>query len=230
MALQIIQAPSPNFDPRPVGALVDLVVMHATAGTNSLGWLRSPVSRVSSHYLIARDGTIYQLVQEDQMAWHAGVSFWRGRSYMNAYSIGIEMENLNNGVQPYPQAQFQAAVELVRDICARRTIPPDREHIVTHADIAPRRKNDPRNFNMEAFRAAVASTPNADSGVYYVVPQRVNIRQGPETRFPVAGTLERGQQVYVDEVITGEMVAGENRWAHLADGRGFVWLRLLRRA
>lgn len=104
---------------------------------------------VSSHYLVAEDGTIYELVDEGRRAWHAGVSSWRGNTQLNASSIGIEIVNM--GLQgpvedpasfaEYPKAQIDAVLELCKDIVRRHGIRPER--VVGHSDIAPQRKVDP---------------------------------------------------------------------------------------
>ena len=104
--------------------------------------------RVSSHYLVGLEPpTIYRLVDEDRRAWHAGQSFWRGDTQLNASSIGIEIVNLGDDAAPglnfadYPTPQIDAVIALVRDIAARHEIAPHR--ILGHSDIAPQRKTDP---------------------------------------------------------------------------------------
>ena len=110
---------------------------------------------VSSHYLVTeRQGDapakVYQLVDENRRAYHAGVSSWKGATALNASSIGIEIVNLGgrrgvNGVglnfQDFDPEQMDRVVELVKDIVTRHQIKPDR--ILGHSDIAPTRKNDP---------------------------------------------------------------------------------------
>jgi N-acetylmuramoyl-L-alanine amidase len=105
---------------------------------------------VSSHYLIRDDPPeIYQLVDENRRAYHAGVSFWKGDTALNASSIGIEIVNLGftkgpNGERiwyDYPPGQQDAVFALVKDIVARHEIPPER--VLGHSDIAPTRKQDP---------------------------------------------------------------------------------------
>jgi len=104
---------------------------------------------VSSHYLV-RDHppTIYQLVDENRRAYHAGEGSWKGLSQMNAASIGIEIVNLGYQDTPngriwfdYPRAQIDAVIALVKKIVAEHGIRPDR--ILGHSDIAPQRKQDP---------------------------------------------------------------------------------------
>jgi N-acetyl-anhydromuramyl-L-alanine amidase AmpD len=220
----ITPRPSPNRSPRIFGDPINLVVLHATVGSfgNSLSWLRNPRSGVSSHYLISKAGDVAGLVDESEQAWHAGVSFWRGRTDLNRYSVGIETENLTGmkgfvGQDPWTEAQYEAVAWLVQNICERRRIAKDRQHIVTHREIAPRRKSDPLGFDMDrVMRGVGGKVEIAEEDAYFVVPSRANIRQGPGTIFPVAAQALRGQKIYVDALVQGEMMAGSNLWAHMA--------------
>jgi len=142
--MDIVEAPSPNFDARTAPASV--LVLHYTGmktGDEALARLRDPEARVSSHYMVEEDGRIFRLVAEERRAWHAGVSFWRGRRNLNGDSIGIEIVNPGHefGYRPFPAAQIAAVTALVGDIRTRWDIE-DRD-IVGHADVAPERKDDP---------------------------------------------------------------------------------------
>lgn len=151
-----IDRPSPNFRSTP-GRRPTCVVIHATAAPaagGSLSWLCSPASKASAHYLIDRYGLVYRLVHEEDIAWHAGVSFWDGRSSVNEFSVGIELDNENDGITPYPELQRAACAQLTKAICAEYGITP--QNVVSHAEIAPGRKNDPLGFDMAAFRAGLA--------------------------------------------------------------------------
>ncbi|MBI1802723.1 MAG: N-acetylmuramoyl-L-alanine amidase [Chloroflexi bacterium] len=151
--------PSPNFDDRPGDFVPDAIVLHATTGpaSPSLNWLANPSSYVSIHYLIDRDGTIYQMVDEFQRAWHAGPSNFRGRTSWNDFSIGIELVNLNNGLDPYDAPLLEACRQLCVYLVFKYRIQPNM--IVTHAQIsgAITGKTDPRGFPLEAFIMSVAS-------------------------------------------------------------------------
>lgn len=144
--LPVIWRPSPNFNERPDGAPIDMIVIHYTdmeTGEAALSHMCSPDAKVSSHYMIEEDGRIFQLVEEEKRAWHAGVSAWRGRVNLNDYSIGIELCNPghSHGYYPFPEAQMQALAALCKGIMARHPVPP--ENVVGHSDIAPGRKQDP---------------------------------------------------------------------------------------
>lgn len=141
--IAIIETGSPNHHSRPPGTVVDLIVIHGTAGTDAgdLAWCTNPRSGVSYHYLILRDGTVHRLVSELRRAWHAGVSSWEGRSNCNDYSIGIALSNRGPG-ELYTDAQYTALRTLIADIQERR---PEitRDRIVGHHQVSPGRKLDP---------------------------------------------------------------------------------------
>ena len=123
-----------------------MLVLHYTGmptAAAALARLCDPAAEVSAHYLIDEDGSVHALVDEERRAWHAGVSFWRGQGDINSRSIGIELVNPGHefGYRPFPVAQMAALAELATAILARHPIPP--RNVVGHADIAPRRKEDP---------------------------------------------------------------------------------------
>lgn len=132
--------PSKNFDERrPV-----VIVLHYTEQDSveqSLDTLRSRNSggRVSSHYLLGKDGKIYQLVSDAKRAWHAGAGSWGAITDVNNASIGIEIDN--DGKSPFPDAQIDSLIVLLRDLTMRLRIPPTQ--IIGHSDLAPTRKIDP---------------------------------------------------------------------------------------
>lgn len=142
--MDFIEAPSPSFDART--APPSILVLHYTGmrtGQEALDRLRDPEAKVSSHYVVEEDGRIFRLVAEERRAWHAGVSFWRGRRNINGDSIGVEIVNPGHefGYRPFPEAQVAAVLALTADIRSRWTIE-DRD-IVGHSDVAPTRKDDP---------------------------------------------------------------------------------------
>jgi N-acetylmuramoyl-L-alanine amidase len=151
--MKILKTPSPHFDERL--ADVDTLLIHytdMTSATDALMWLINPLSKVSAHYLIDDEGHVHQLVEEDKRAWHAGESFWQGRTNINSCSIGIELTNPghSHGHTPFPEAQVEALIRLSQGIRARWDIPPAR--VLGHSDVAPRRKQDPGHlFPWEDF-------------------------------------------------------------------------------
>jgi AmpD protein len=151
------QIRSPNRDTRPVGAEVNLLVVHGISlppgefggsgivrlFTNRLDATAHPYYaslasvRVSAHFLIRRHGELLQFVSCNDRAWHAGVSSWKGRAQCNDFSIGVELEGTDD--IPYEAAQYTKLARLVRAL--RRTYPI--ADVVGHSDIAPARKTDP---------------------------------------------------------------------------------------
>lgn len=142
--MQVIDAPSPNFDDRSLP--ISMIVLHYTGmetGEAAIERLRDPAAKVSSHYLVAEDGTVLRLVDEDKRAWHAGRSHWRGVKDINSASVGIEIVNPGHefGYRPFPDEQIAAVIRLVHEIKDRYDI--TRGNVVGHSDIAPARKQDP---------------------------------------------------------------------------------------
>ena len=105
----------------------------------ALDRLCAPEHEVSAHYLIHRDGRVFQLVEEDMRAWHAGAGTWRGQCDINSCSIGIELDN--DGASPFSEPQMAQLDSLLSDIMARWSIGP--EGVIGHSDMAPDRKADP---------------------------------------------------------------------------------------
>ncbi len=141
---EIIDAPSPNFDER--DQAVSMVVLHYTGmadAASAIARLRDPEARVSAHYLIAEDGQVLRMVAEDKRAWHAGQSYWRGVSGVNACSVGIEIVNPGHefGYRPFTEQQMEALLPLLAGIVERHRVPP--ANVVGHSDVAPARKQDP---------------------------------------------------------------------------------------
>lgn len=149
--------PSPNFH-QASGRKITCVVMHDTAshGVESpKEWLCDPTSKVSAHYLIGKDGKIYHLVHESNIAWHAGESTWREQSNVNEFSVGVELENTNDGQDPYPEEQLAAATALVVAICKDYGV--KLADVVGHLDVAPGRKTDPAGFPWDDFRGRLTA-------------------------------------------------------------------------
>lgn len=150
-ALKIIDKPSKNYQNR-----IQTIVLHYTAADNNESLNMLTMGEVSSHYLVMQGGQpIYRLVKEDKLSWHAGESFWQGRTHLNDTSIGIEIVNLGinpnhlnfKGFHPYShfvdyeESQVVAVGKLLQTLTQNYNINP--KNIVAHSDIAPSRKADP---------------------------------------------------------------------------------------
>lgn len=159
----LTQRPSPNKKSRG-GHAITVIVVHATAGEleGALETMCDPKEAKSAHYCIGRKGNVVQLVQEADQAFHAGVSKWNGLEVVNEHtgnpslnpvSIGIEIVNLNDGVDPYTPEQLASLSALTNAIMADYGVKP--ENIVRHLDIAPGRKDDPKGFPWEDWKASL---------------------------------------------------------------------------
>lgn len=144
------------------GHAVDMVTIHVTEGSASSvrSWFAAAVVQVSAHYMVTVAGTVDQFVDEDDTAWHNGrvhqstapLVVARPHVNPNLYSIGIEHEG--TGDAPLTALQRDASVELIRDICTRRSIPIDRAHIVGHHEVF-RLKSCPGAIDVDALVALV---------------------------------------------------------------------------
>ena len=146
MSGALIDHPSPNWNARRGGCAPDMVIIHYTgmkSGRAALERLCDPTAKVSSHYLIGREGAVARLVREESRAWHAGVSHWRGETDINSRSVGIELVNPGHahGYIDFAEPQMRALLKLLAGIHKRHVIPP--QYLLAHSDIAPSRKQDP---------------------------------------------------------------------------------------
>jgi len=167
---------SPNRDARPADRAIDLLVIHHISlppgefggpgivelFTNRLDPAAHPYystlagMKVSAHFLVCRDGALWQFVPCAERAWHAGESSWKGRARCNDFSIGIELEG--TGEAPFTAAQYRQLARLTRVLKARYPI----RDIVGHSDIAPGRKSDPGpRFDWTRYRALLKVRPRA---------------------------------------------------------------------
>ena len=139
--------PSPNFNERKCP--VSMIILHYTViptceeSLMRLSETTNEAGNVSAHYLVDRDGCIYNLVDESKRAWHAGLGSWAGLNDINSRSIGIEIVNAgltaDGKREPFPAAQIDAVIKLCKDIQSRYTI----KYVLGHSDVAPQRKQDP---------------------------------------------------------------------------------------
>lgn len=149
--VKLIESPNQSLRKR---VKIDMIIIHATGGPTLDGavtWMCNPKSGVSAHYCIDKNGDCVQLVKESKKSWHAGKSNWEGQDNLNENSIGIELVNLNDGHDSYPDEQLIALAELIADIQRYyQDITEDR--ILGHDQIAPGRKTDPNiNFPWVKF-------------------------------------------------------------------------------
>jgi AmpD protein len=169
-----VRVASPNYGPRPASSPVDLIVVHSISlppgeyggtfveqlFTNQLDWDAHPYfqqirgAEVSAHFYIQRTGQLTQFVTQ-QRAWHAGKSQWCGRDNCNDFSIGIELEGLED--HPFETIQYEVLRSLIWDI---QRVHPLVQDVVGHSDVAPGRKRDPGDaFNWRFFDEPGSSEP-----------------------------------------------------------------------
>lgn len=161
---------SPNFDERPDGVEPEVIIIHAISlppGCYGGNYIESLFSnslehsehdyfkglkglKVSSHFLIRRDGSIAQFVPVDKRAWHAGVSRCLGKDHVNDFSIGIELEGCDE--DKFEEDQYESLDSLI-ELLILEFPKIDRTRIFGHSEIAPDRKTDPGpNFNWSRVR------------------------------------------------------------------------------
>ena len=171
---QARQVPSPNFDARPQGMAAELIVVHGISlppGEYGGPWIdrlfcnqlpadqhpyfrQIAAMRVSAHLLIRRSGEIVQYVSFNERAWHAGTSAYLGREGCNDFSIGIELEGVDD--EAYTDAQYVNLAVVVRALCAAYPAL-SAQRLVGHSDIAPGRKSDPgAAFDWPRARALIS--------------------------------------------------------------------------
>lgn len=159
---------SPNFESRPLEAVVSLLVIHDISlppgqfggryvhdlflnrlDCNADDYFEQLENlRVSAHFFIDRAGSVCQFVSCDNRAWHAGRSSFQGRENCNDFSIGIELEGTDE--TPFSEGQYQMLAQLTRTLMSHYPI----TAVVGHADIAPGRKTDPGHcFDWQAYQS-----------------------------------------------------------------------------
>ena len=176
LLIGVRQVLSPHFDLRPANVGPELIVVHGISlppGEFGGPWIDklftgnlpvdahpyfqlagAPGRRVSAHVMIRREGVVTQYVPFGVRAWHAGVSEYRGRSGCNDFSIGIELEGVDD--IPYTDAQYGALIAVVRALLSGYSSL-SAEHITGHSDIAPGRKTDPGEvFDWGRLRGGLA--------------------------------------------------------------------------
>ncbi|NBC83076.1 MAG: N-acetylmuramoyl-L-alanine amidase [Bacteroidetes bacterium] len=166
---------SPNISGELGSGLPDTIVIHYTAGASlnsSVSWLKNPAANASAHLVVGKNGKIVQLAPFNIKAWHAGRSTWKGRSGLNSYSIGIEIDNAGvlekreDGYYTFFDAKIDNSkvvlarhkhqheikaweaytkeqIETVEAICLLLKSNYNIAEIVGHDDISPGRKVDP---------------------------------------------------------------------------------------
>ena len=121
------------------------VVLHHTAQDSvkqTLNTFTLPRTQVSSHYVVAKNGEIYHMLNDYLRAWHGGIGQWGNNTDLNSSSLGIEIDN--NGKEKFTDLQITSLLKLLDEIKEKYNIPA--ENFIGHSDIAPSRKVDPNAY------------------------------------------------------------------------------------
>jgi N-acetylmuramoyl-L-alanine amidase len=197
------------------------LVFHYTSGRSaqeSIDWLCNPNAKASAHLVVARDGSITQLVPFNVVAWHAGVSQWEGLTGLNQYSIGIEMDNAGrltkagNTYRAWFQNEYQseeviqathkfeqapaywhvyteAQIKAALDLALILVATYGLRDILGHEDIAPGRKSDPGPaFPLADIRSRIMGRAEDNEKTYEVTVDSLNIRKGPGIEYEPASS------------------------------------------
>ena len=204
--MDIIWSPTPNFSVGRNGRTIIAIVDHITAGSASgaIAWLSNPASQVSAHYLVDRAGAIYQLVKDEDTAWHAGAvnnpnwSLYDGTN-PNHYTLGIEHEGYDGTLT---ETQYQSTLWLQQQLITKWKLPITTDHIIGHYRIdSVNRPNCPGpNFPWQRLF-------NDLKGGNTVQPS-VNIRIGNTV---IPGILQ-GDRAYVPVAALGTALGRQVKW------------------
>lgn len=208
------------------GASILAAVIHATAGTNSLSHLIRNADGVSAHALIDKSGLIRRMVPNSRAAHHVGFSQIRmrqriyGRSTRpnaNQITLGVELENKNNGRDPYPDAQIASLGWLLVDWAWDV---PDLA-LLKHEDIDTQGKSDPANLSWQRIYAAMAPWQASPAGGLYQVVTETPVWEAPDAYAPIAlGGAARLTAGSVEQC--GPLTSGPTTWLHVSSGIGFI--------
>lgn len=213
------------------------IIIHFTAGRSaesSVAWFKDKTAKASAHLVIGRDGKIFQLIDFDKKAWHAGSSRWADLNSFNSLSIGIELDNpgrltkvgdkylswfkkeysKDNVVEATHKHEklptfwydyTESQIEACFEVCKLLMTKYNIKDVLGHDDIAPYRKTDPGPlFPLEAFRARLLGRDDNTADIYEVITDNVNIRRGPGKEFDSIGQINTGAKV--------EFIKSEKGW------------------
>lgn len=207
----VVTMNSPHRNDRPAGTKIDAIVLHHTANTGdakNIGtFFLDPAAKVSAHYIVDKTGYLVQSVDDTKRSWHAGKSIFNGRKEVNDFSIGIEICNVGDNVDPYPDAQYNSLIKLLGYLVQTYNIPVS--NITRHRDIAipaGRKTDTSDNFSLkrlnDGLKNYLAGTYkpeiNPEKTIKYSDFRTVNIKE--------KSTLKEIAEEYFD---------AESRWNEL---------------
>ncbi len=216
------------------------IIIHFTAGReaeSSVSWFKNPIAKASAHLVIGRDGKIFQLIDFNKKAWHAGESQWANWKGFNDFSIGIELENpgrLNkigdklfswfskeypndNVIElihkhedkpSYWMSYTEKQIQSCVDVCKQLLTKYPIIDVLGHDDIAPYRKNDPGPmFPMESFRSKLLGRQDDTGDIFKTNTNAVNVRKGAGMQFESIVKLQKDIEV--------EFIKSNNGWFYV---------------
>lgn len=220
-------------------AIVIHIMEGTLAGTDS--WFKNPLSQVSAHYGIGKNGEVHQYVQETDTAWHSGrvhsptwslIKKSADGMYINPnyYTIGIEHEGSDNS--DWPDAMYSASAKLVRDICQRWSIPADRLHIIGHHEIYSLKTCPGFKVDLNKLIALSTNSVPIVNGQTQISKTekfgkvttltRLNMRSGPSQVYKITNMVNAGIQLAYDGfTMQGETVNGNGKWYYTNEGNWF---------
>lgn len=222
---EIKEYPSPNHNERPANTRISAIVLHHTAmAGNAMAVARffaNPKAGVSAHYIVDRDGSIVQSVPDHLRAWHAGRSEFNGVANVNDFSIGIEICNLGDSIEPYSDAQYDGIIRLIAWLV--KTYQIQYAGITRHRDIAlpaGRKIDTSDNFSVERVITGVQALLSGN----YTPPPTQPAPSVPDLPLFRTVVVEKGQQSFQD--LADIHLDNVNRWIEIqALNPGLVTLK-----
>jgi N-acetyl-anhydromuramyl-L-alanine amidase AmpD len=239
--MNITSVLSPNFTQGRRTYRPEAVVIHVMDGTlkGTDSWFSSPLSQVSAHYGIGRNGEVHQYVEEIDTAWHAGrihdptwplIKKTSDGMYINPnyYTIGIEHEG--NEQSEWTDTMYATSAEMIRKICQRWSIPADRLHIIGHHEIYSLKNCPGLKVDMDKLIALVNGSTQHVNGQISKTEKfgkvttltRLNLRAGPGKVYKITNMVNAGIQLAYDGfTMQGETVNGNGKWFYTEEGNWF---------
>lgn len=206
------EVPSPNKNPRPSGAQINTIVLHHTASKSSANatanFFTDPAAKVSAHYTVDRTGYIVQSVKDAEASWHAGKSEFNGVQNVNDFSIGIEISNVGDNVEAYPDVQYDSIIKLVSYLVKTYNIP--LANITRHRDVCtpPGRKTDTsNNFSTSKVIDGVKSVLRGEYNPELKPSKPVTLPNSIPVTTTKNMTLEDLADVYLDNEVRANEIA-----------------------
>lgn len=210
---EVIPMPTENHNERPDGTVINTIVLHHTAtaaDAKRVGkFFQNPKAGVSSHYIVDRTGYIVQPVDDNLRSWHAGRSEFNGVGNVNDFSIGIEICNLGDSAEPYPDAQYDAVIRLVAYLVKTYNVP--LPHITRHRDIGiphGRKIDTSNNFSVKRVVDGVQAMLDGSYKPGPIRPVKNPIKFSPYrlVKIQTAMTFKDLADIYLD---------APNRWKEI---------------